>query len=94
MSDLRDSGQVEQDADIVLFTYLHEMYYPNTPRKGIGELICRKYRGGTLFSVYTEWQGEYQRFIEVQRPIPPEYKKKKKPKDFSIEGEVENDKPF
>ena len=76
MSDLRDSGQVEQDADIVLFTYLHEMYYPNTPRKGIGELICRKYRGGTLFSVYTEWQGEYQRFIEVQRPIPPEYKKK------------------
>ena len=72
LSDLRDSGEIEQDADIVMFTYLHEKYDPETPRKGIGELIIAKQRNGETGSLFTEFQGRYQRFIEFTGEVPPE----------------------
>lgn len=71
-SDLRDSGEIEQDADIIMFTYLAEKYDDDTPRKGIGELIVRKQRNGPTGSVFTEFQGVYQRFREYKGIVPPE----------------------
>ena len=72
LSDLRDSGEIEQDADIVMFSYLHEKYVPETQRKGIGELIFAKQRNGETGSVFTEWQGRYQRFVQFDGAVPSE----------------------
>ena len=80
MSDLRESGEIEQDADIVLFTYLHEKYEEDTPRKGIGELICRKQRNGETGTLYTEFQGERQRFIALDKALPPMSVEPERPK--------------
>lgn len=79
LSDLRDSGEIEQDADIVLFTYLHEKYDPETPRKGIGELICAKQRNGETGSIFTEFQGRYQRFKEFTGVVPPMQEQSEQP---------------
>ncbi len=48
LADLRDSGAIEQDADIVLFLYRHEVYVPDTEDKGIAELLVRKHRNGPI----------------------------------------------
>lgn len=70
-SDLRDSGEIEQDADVIMFTYLDEKYNEDSPRKGIGELICTKQRNGPTGSIFTEFQGKYQRFREFKGVVPP-----------------------
>lgn len=84
ISDLRDSGEIEQDADVILFTYLHEKYSENTPRKGIGELIVAKQRNGPTGSVFNQFQGHYQRFVPFNGELPPleeiEEKKSNAPK--------------
>lgn len=72
LGDLRESGEIEQDADVVAFTYLHEKYVPETQRKGYGELIFAKQRNGQTGSVFTEWQGRYQRFRPFTGEVPPE----------------------
>jgi replicative DNA helicase len=48
MSDLRESGAIEQDADIILMMYRDEYYYPESMYKGLAEVICRKYRNGQI----------------------------------------------
>lgn len=48
LSDLRDSGAIEQDADVVLFLYRHEVYAPETDEKGIAEVLIRKHRNGPI----------------------------------------------
>lgn len=85
MSDLRQSGQIEQDADVILFTYIHEKYDADTPRAGIGELICSKQRNGPLGTVYTKFEGEYQAVSPFIGDIPPEKfpKQQKKGKGMS-----------
>jgi replicative DNA helicase len=65
LSDLRESGAIEQDADIVMFVYRDEVYFPNTQDKGIGEVLIRKNRDGEIGTVLTCFQGDKSRFIPL-----------------------------
>ena len=65
LSDLRESGAIEQDADIVMFVYRDEVYNPNTQDKGIGEILIRKNRDGEIGTVPTAFQGDRSRFMPL-----------------------------
>jgi replicative DNA helicase len=67
LSDLRESGQIEQDADLVMFIYRDEYYNENTDRPGEADLIVAKHRNGGLGDVALTFQGEYPRFLGLQR---------------------------
>lgn len=62
MSDLRDSGSIEQDADVIVFVYRDEVYNPNSDARGTAELLIRKNRMGEIGDVRTAWLGEYTTF--------------------------------
>ena len=65
LSDLRESGAIEQDADIVMFVYRDEVYHPNTEHKGIAEVIVRKNRDGETGTIRTAFLGKYSRFAPL-----------------------------
>jgi replicative DNA helicase len=68
LSDLRESGNLEQDADLVMFIYRDEYYFPETTEKpGEAELIIAKHRNGGLGDIPLTFQNEYPRFLGLQR---------------------------
>lgn len=69
LSDLRESGAIEQDADTVLFLHREELYNPNTPDRGFAELIVAKQRSGALGTVRLRWLREYTRFEDADEPM-------------------------
>ena len=66
LSDLRESGAIEQDADVVMFLYRDEYYHPETEDKNIAEIIIAKQRNGPTGTVKLAWLGQYTKFANVQ----------------------------
>ncbi|MGH2531557.1 MAG: replicative DNA helicase [Thermomicrobiales bacterium] len=66
LSDLRESGSIEQDADIVMFIYRDEVYDPNTEKKGIAEIIVAKHRNGPVGSVNLRFFEKTARFADLE----------------------------
>ncbi len=64
LTDLRESGAIEQDADVVLMLYRDEYYNPNTETPGQAEVIIAKHRSGETGKIMLNWQGEYTRFSD------------------------------
>src|SRR4051794_14470503 len=69
LSDLRESGSIEQDADLVMFLYRDEYYNENTDRPGEADLLIAKHRNGGLGDVPLTFQGEYPRFLSMARNV-------------------------
>ena len=65
LADLRESGSIEQDADLVLFLYRDEVYNPESPEKGQAEVIISKQRNGPLGTIKTRFLGAYTRFEDL-----------------------------
>ena len=67
LSDLRESGAIEQDADIVIFLYRDDYYNPDSEKKDIAEVIIAKHRGGSLGTVDLLWLGSYTKFVNLEK---------------------------
>ncbi|PSN11582.1 replicative DNA helicase, partial [filamentous cyanobacterium CCP5] len=68
MSDLRESGAIEQDADLIMMLYREEYYEPDTPDRGIAEVIITKHRNGPTGTVKLLFEPQYTRFRNLARP--------------------------
>lgn len=86
LSDLRDSGAIEQDADIVMFLHNPEKYndIPSSEEPGIVELILAKHRNGQIGTVKLRWIGQYTTFVNLDEKVKIE----EKPKENDVTEEV------
>ena len=66
LSDLRESGAIEQDADVVMFIYRDDYYNHDSPDKGISEIIIAKQRNGPIGTVQLAWLPEYTKFANLE----------------------------
>lgn len=83
LSDLRESGAIEQDADTVIFIHREEVYDQNTDKKGIAEIVIAKQRSGPLGTVCMAWQAAFTRF----EPLA-EYEHEPQQESFGYDDEV------
>lgn len=67
LSDLRESGAIEQDADIVMFLYRDEYYHEDSDKKNIGEIIIAKHRNGPTGAVELVFMGQFTKFLNMER---------------------------
>ena len=67
LSDLRESGAIEQDADVVMFLYRDEYYHPDSEHKGEAEVIIAKQRNGPIGTVKLYWQSNITRFVNMEK---------------------------
>jgi len=67
LSDLRESGAIEQDADIVMFLYRDDYYNPDSEKKNIAEVILAKHRAGSTGTVELLWMGSYTKFANLDK---------------------------
>lgn len=67
LSDLRESGAIEQDADVVMFIYRDDYYNKDTDRKGIAEIIIAKQRNGPIGTVELVWLPDYTKFANMEK---------------------------
>lgn len=73
LSDLRESGAIEQDADIVMFLYRDEYYDEESEKKNIGEVIIAKHRNGPIGTIELVFVGEYTKFLNLERNAVESY---------------------
>ena len=69
LADLRESGGLEQDADVVLFIYRDEIYNPESADRGTAEIIVAKHRNGPTGSVHLAFVDRYTRFMNLARGV-------------------------
>lgn len=67
LSDLRESGAIEQDADVVMFIYRDDYYNKDSERKGIAEIIIAKQRNGPIGTIELVWLPDYTKFANMER---------------------------
>lgn len=67
LSDLRESGAIEQDADIVMFLYRDDYYNPDTEKKNVAEVIISKHRNGSTGTIDLAWLGQYTKFANLEK---------------------------
>lgn len=83
ISDLRESGQLEQDADVIAMVYRDEYYQPETPLKGIAEILTRKHREGPTGTSYLLFESEHARFKNMDGPLPFAAEQERKPRRYT-----------
>lgn len=73
VSDLRESGSIEQDADMVILLHREDMYNPDSERVGEADMIIAKHRGGPTRTIPLAFSGKYSRFNNMANEVPPQY---------------------
>ena len=69
LSDLRESGSIEQDADVVMFIYRDDYYNRDSERRGLADVIVAKHRNGQLGQVTVGWDHRHTRFVDLDPPV-------------------------